>query len=429
MMMLRPLATTACFAAAALAAAALAAAQPAPAASAVPAYSEDGSPSTIIFPEQSLPITFSHTKHLSRDPDLQCTECHDKAEGSRSAVDRLVPTEDACAMCHPIDRAQPDLVIPGKPPTACKACHPGWDPAGRPNQPVARVTIPTPNMKFSHAAHKSTDCKTCHGDLAKEGVGLATRDQLPRMRLCLGCHDDTRGASACTTCHLSDGAGRVRTTLPDGQLQPSGRLEGDAHDPDFRMHHEQVARSSGDYCASCHAERFCTDCHQGVAKPMDFHGGDYVLIHAVEARRGVPDCSACHRVASFCVGCHERSGVGTRVDTVGNGTPGLSDFKPTDPSTRFHPANYAARGGRAAQSHVRDFQRNPQQCASCHREDFCITCHNREDNQPGFRVHPDSWRNSAQCESLIKRNGRMCLRCHVQASELSCSWMAPGRAQ
>jgi predicted CXXCH cytochrome family protein len=426
---MRPLATTACFAAAAIGLAAIAAA-------AAPAYSEDGSPSTIIFPAQVVPLTFSHAKHLGRDPELQCVECHDKAADSRSAVDRLTPTEDACAMCHPIDRTQPDLVIAGKPPTACKACHPGWDPAGPLNQPVARVAIPTPNLKFSHAAHKTTDCKTCHGDLAAEGVGLATRDQLPRMRLCLGCHDDTRGASACTTCHLSDGAGRVRTSLPDGQLQPSGRLEGDAHDPDFRMHHAQAAKGSGDYCANCHAERFCSDCHQGVAKPMDFHGSDYVLIHAVEARRGVPDCSACHRQASFCVGCHERSGVGARIDVAGRGTPGLSDFVPKGPGgERFHPGNYAVSNGRGAQSHSRDYQRNPQACVSCHREDFCIACHNGEDNSlpsparngAKFDPHPLSWRNSAQCEALIKRNGRMCLRCHVQASELSCDHMDPAR--
>jgi hypothetical protein len=399
---------------------------------AVPLYSEDGPPSSLIFPDQSLPITFSHAKHLGRAPDLQCVDCHDKAEDSRSAVDLLTPGEDACEMCHPIDRAQPDLVIAGKPPVACKTCHPGFV-AGR---PVARVSIPTPNLKFDHSKHKDVGCKTCHGDLAAEGVGLATREQLPRMRLCLGCHDDRRGASECTTCHLSDADGRVRVALPDGPLEPSGRLEGDAHGPDFRMNHKAAAQTSGNYCANCHAERFCTDCHQGVAKPMDFHGGDYVLIHAVEARRGVPDCSACHRLQSFCVGCHERSGVGARVDATGEGTPGLSDFrvKADDPKARFHPDHYADPKGRFAQSHSRDFQRNPQACAACHREDFCITCHNGQDNNlmnavngSSYDPHPRGWRNSAQCEALVKRAGRMCLRCHVQASQLSCDFMGSPR--
>src|SRR5438046_1418861 len=68
-----------------------------------PAYSDDGAPSTIIFPLQSLPLTFSHAKHLGRAPDLQCVDCHDSAQDSKSAVDLLTPGEDACTMCHPID--------------------------------------------------------------------------------------------------------------------------------------------------------------------------------------------------------------------------------------------------------------------------------------------------------------------------------------
>ncbi len=399
-------------------------------AAAAPAYSTDGPPSAVIFPEQSLPITFSHAKHLSRAKDLQCVDCHDRAQDSKSAVDLLTPGEDACTMCHPIDRDKPDLVIEGKPPTACKACHPGFVPG----QPVARIAIPTPNLKFDHSAHKAVDCKTCHGDLAAEGVGLATRDQLPRMRLCLGCHDDEKGhgASACTTCHMTNADGHVRIAYPEGELQPSGRLEGDAHDLDFRMHHAEAAKTSGDYCSNCHAERFCSDCHQGVAKPMDFHGGDYVLIHAVEARRGVPDCTACHRLESFCVGCHERSGVGTRVDYYGVGTPGLSDFKPEytgNDGRRFHPSGWVRSDGvRGPNSHSREFQRNPQQCAACHRDDFCTDCHTISDANKGggslrTSPHPANWRNSAQCLALIKRNGRMCLRCHIQPDQISCDSM------
>ena len=47
---------------------------------------------------------------------------------------------------------------------------------------------------------------------------------------------------------------------------------------------------------------------------MEFHAGDYLATHAVEARRGTPDCSACHRAESFCVACHERSGLTNRVE-------------------------------------------------------------------------------------------------------------------
>jgi hypothetical protein len=382
-------------------------------------FADDGPPSPVIFPTQSIPITFSHAAHLGRAPALQCVDCHDNATTSRASVDRLVPDESACEMCHPIDRARPDLVIAGKPPVACVTCHPGF----RPGQPVARVEIEPPSLKFDHAAHATTACTFCHGDLAKEGTGLATRDDLPRMRLCLTCHDDeARGAtpaapSACTTCHLADAEGRVRIQLPDGVLMPTGVLVGDAHDGDFRTRHAGIARTDPGYCATCHAERFCSDCHMGVEKPRDFHAGNYVLVHAIEARRGTPECGACHRAQSFCVACHERSGVGTRAG---------SEFDPDgkDPARRFHPAGWSDTG-RGENHHAREFQKNPNQCAACHREDFCLTCHsNQEGAMQRIDPHGPGWKNSARCEALAKRNGRMCLRCHITPAETGCGWSA-----
>ncbi|MCE9579627.1 MAG: hypothetical protein K8W52_41285 [Deltaproteobacteria bacterium] len=380
-------------------------------------FADDGPPSPVIFPTQRIPITFSHAAHLNRAPSLQCVDCHDHADDSRASVDRLVPDESACEMCHPIDRAKPDLVLPGKPPVACVACHPGW----KPGQPVARVEIEPPNLKFDHAAHKTTACTFCHGDLAKSGTGLATREDLPRMRLCLTCHDDqARGTakaapSACTTCHLADAEGRVRIQLPDGLLMPTGVLVGDAHEGDFRTRHANIARTDAGYCATCHAERFCSDCHLGVEKPRDFHAGNYVLTHATEARRGTPDCSACHRAQSFCVACHERSGVGTRAG---------SEFDSAVDGRRFHPDGWAD-NGRGGNSHAREFQRNPNQCASCHREDFCLECHSNQESASDHRnPHGRGWRGSARCEALARRNGRMCLRCHVTAAETGCDWAA-----
>ena len=355
-------------------------------------------PSPVIFPEQRIPLAFSHARHLAL-PGVGCARCHPAARTSRSSVDLLVPTEDACAPCHAIDR--PGVRTPAPGATAagtCTVCHPG---ASGPTVP--RVYIPPPNLKFDHAAHGSVDCRTCH-DVA--GVGLATRAQLPRMRTCLSCHDDRRAPQACTTCHLAGAGGRVQTRYREGALAPSGAIFGDAHGGDFLTRHAAVARTLERTCTSCHAESFCADCHQGAIKPMEFHAGNYVLTHAVEARRGAPDCSACHRQQSFCVGCHERSGVGARG----------SDFVSGDPMRRFHPAGFGAEGG-----HGREARRSIQTCASCHREDFCAECHTAE---PGaaMRVnpHPPGWRGSARCEALVKRTRRMCLRCHIGADDARC---------
>lgn len=361
-------------------------------------------PSSVIYPDQRLPLTFTHAAHLRRG--ATCGDCHADAASSRSAVDNLLPTEAACRACHPIDRAAPDKVVAGAPPARCDACHVGYRAGGVP----ARVWIPPPNLKFDHAAHvtRGTACTACHGDLEAEGVGLATRDQLPRMRLCLTCHDGAQAPDACSTCHLAD-VGVLRTTLPEGTLAPSGLAFGDAHDLGFARDHGAAASRGDATCDSCHRERFCTECHQGVIKPMEFHPADYALIHAVDARRNEPDCGACHRQQSFCVGCHERSGVAVRAGSFDQDRDGL----------RFHPADWVSLAG-GANRHAREARANLDACASCHREDDCLQCHTAELGSPRVSPHGPGWRGSSRCEAMAARNPRMCLRCHITQVTPTC---------
>jgi hypothetical protein len=266
------------------------------------APTDDWSP--VIYPPQRMPLTFSHAKHLTRG--TACTTCHPDATTSRSAVDNLIPTEQQCRACHPIDRSQPDLVVAGAPPARCVACHPGFSP----DTAVARVYLtPTP-LKFSHAAHAKSSCASCHGDLSK--VDLATRAHLPTMSSCLTCHREGTQERRCADCHLAKLGGLLDTDLPQGRLIPRQTGLGDAHGPGFGRDHRQEARQVDATCTACHDRSTCLACHQGVTKPEEFHPGNYVLTHAVEARRGTPDCSACHRAQSFCVACHERSGLGLR---------------------------------------------------------------------------------------------------------------------
>ncbi len=148
---------------------------------------------------------------------------------------------------------------------------------------------------------------------------------------------------------------------------------------------------------------------------MEFHPGNYVLTHSVEAKRGTPDCSACHRAESFCVGCHERSGVGTRV---------ASEYDATEPGRAFHPPGWAS-AGMGPNRHKVEARKNIAACASCHREEDCLTCHSNEPGKLKASPHPRGWRGSARCEALDKGNRRMCLRCHITQDELGCNWSAP----
>lgn len=362
--------------------------------------------SPIVYPAQRLPLVFSHRLHLARG--ASCATCHPDATTSRSAVDNLIPGEAACRACHPIDRAVPDRADPGAPTARCVDCHVGW----APGRPVARVYLPPPPLKFSHAAHASTGCPSCHGDLTQ--VDLATARQLPTMASCLACH--TRGAEPgrCTDCHLSQLGGLLATRFPHGELVPRATGLGDVHGPRFALDHRQAARQGAATCGACHDRSECVACHQGVIKPMDFHPGNYLLTHGVEARRGTPDCSACHRAQSFCVGCHERSGLGARVS---------SGFDASVPGGAFHPPGWAS-AGPGPNRHAGEARRNVASCASCHREEDCLDCHSSQPGSLRASPHPPGWRGSARCRALDQGNRRMCLRCHVTADELGCDWSA-----
>ncbi len=363
--------------------------------------------SPIVYPEQRLPLVFSHRVHLAKG--ATCVTCHPAATTSRSAVDNLIPTEAACRVCHPIDRAEPTKVVAGAPPAACVACHPGW----KPDVPVARVYLTPPPLKFDHSAHVKTPCERCHGDMTK--VDLATTRQLPTMGSCLSCHTDGAEERRCADCHVTRPGGQVETKFPHGELVPRSTGMGDAHGIGFAKDHRQEARQVGATCTACHDRSECLACHQGVVKPMEFHAGNYLLTHSVEAKRGTPDCSACHRAQSFCVGCHERSGVGSRVTT---------DFDTTQPGRAFHPPGWAT-AGMGPNRHKDEAKKNITSCASCHREEDCLTCHSNEVGTLRASPHPRGWRGSARCEALDRGNRRMCLRCHITQDELGCNWSAP----
>ena len=358
--------------------------------------------SPVVYPLQRLPLIFSHAKHLARG--TACAACHPAATTSRSAVDNLIPTEMACRACHAIDRAMPDKA--GTPTAACGACHPNYVR----DQPVGRVMITPPPLKFDHAEHARTACTRCH-DMTN--VDLATTKQLPTMASCLGCHKDGTEERHCTDCHLAQLGGLMETHFVHGDLVPHHDGLGDAHGGDFAKHHAQEARQVGATCTACHDQSECIACHQGVTKPMDFHPGNYLLTHAVDARRGTPDCSACHRSESFCVGCHERAGLGTRGDT---------QFNATDPARAFHPAGWASKG-MGTNRHAIEARKNIQSCTSCHREEDCLTCHSADSgNTVHASPHPPGWRGSAKCRAMDRGNRRMCLRCHVTRDELGCDW-------
>jgi hypothetical protein len=367
-------------------------------------------PSEAIFPPQTLTIRFDHKLHIERG--ATCATCHAAALSSTKVDDHLTPRPAICDSCHGSDHGSIANVVSGtQAGGACAVCHEGYKDGD--GNTVARMDIPRANMVFSHEKHaaRNIHCQQCHANV--ENVGLATRSDLPKMRGCLKCHGMTDAASrgsatsACETCHLPAlrnlagvKGGRIRTNFPSGDLLPPRWLHNAAHTPDFIERHQASAASDSQFCATCHHEDFCTGCHDGRVRPRAIHPNDYLNMHAIEARMAMQKCASCHNSQSFCVGCHQRSGVT------------MSGSSAARESGRFHPPKQVwSDTPRRLGHHSVEAARNLNACASCHVERDCIQCHGASGIGGGFSPHPGGF--AAICAAQMRRNPRPCLACHL----------------
>lgn len=355
-----------------------------------------------IYPTQSIPLRFNHAQHMNM-AGLQCVRCHTTAPDSTRVDDRLIPGEQTCQPCHAIDRAQP--ARESHPTTRCEGCHEGFNP----QQPmrVARVTVPTPNLRFSHRAHltRGATCESCHG--AMRSVDLATRLELPRMSSCVGCHRPGGAVDRCSTCHLTQPDGTLQIRFAEGVMNPPRWMRGMHHDADFWFTHRISAAQDGSRCATCHHEDECVACHDGRTRDRRTHPNDYVTLHVPDARMSSDRCGSCHRASTFCVACHERSGVSM------NSAPAARALG------RFHPpASVWVSGPITSRHHGAEARRALTSCTSCHAEQDCVTCHaTRRLGGGGFSPHPPGF--IARCGALLRASDRPCRQCHEDLSAIT----------
>ncbi len=171
------------------------------------------------------PVQSSHAQH--EQMGIGCESCHPGVEESATGADNLLPVKSACLECHD----QEDCAKYN-----CDALEPGQ------LEPITGYS-----KLFSHARHQSLglECERCHqGITASDSSGTA---HLPRMALCMECHDGQTAKNDCRHCH------------EEGRLLPA------THKDDRWMveHVGAVLLDDGQSCTICHTARDCQRCHEG----------------------------------------------------------------------------------------------------------------------------------------------------------------------
>lgn len=174
-------------------------------------------------------------------------------------------------------------------------------------------------------------------------------------------------------------------------LQGGARLRPDDHTVAWMQRHGTVARAGASDCMSCHQEDDCATCHTAdLAEPFSVHPPNFTLVHALDARLSPQNCTSCHQVETFCTQCHMRTGVSA-----------IDGFRPPT-RTQFHPAGWLDAQNPA--NHGVQARRDITDCASCHREQDCVSCH------VGINPHPPEFR--LDCASWLRADPRSCAQCH-----------------
>ncbi len=281
------------------------------------------------------------------------------------------------------------LTVPEK---QCTQCH-----------SANRLPTPSIGIIIDHDIHSENDvtCTMCHNRVAhiedfeltltdpKTGEPSYKHDDWMLMTACFRCHshdDDPKAPGACEACHPADfelkpanhfeegfyPAGHAEMALAEVERAAAAAAAAEEHASAARSARWaaggsayllgiQQAHAAGgasdnpwaesipsvaeiNYCSTCHAEKFCSDCH-GLPMP---HPADFQEGHGDLGRNEPAVCATCHAKGDatgtqFCNACHHPDG---------------------DPTLPWIPQHFNAVKETGAQA-----------CFDCHAPTFCAECH------------------------------------------------------
>jgi len=266
-------------------------------------------------------------------------------------------------------------------PDKCTQCH----------DVAKRDVTPSRGMKIDHAIHaeKQVSCPICHNRVAhNENFTLELKDpttgepnkkhsDFTKMKACFRCHTQgkttDRPTGECSACHTPAFELKPKSHQAAGFTKAHAKMAAEedkrvlaaggsawlsGKDADYTTPFEGEADAAGEgigpelpkadainYCSTCHARSFCTDCH-GLPMP---HPADFQKGHGKLGNANPKVCAKCHgNATTFCNECHHGASLKWKYQTA---TPWLKQ----------HPAAVQSVGASA--------------CFECHSPTYCANCH------------------------------------------------------
>ncbi|MBK5210884.1 MAG: hypothetical protein JJE36_00935 [Coriobacteriia bacterium] len=270
------------------------------------------------------------------------------------------------------------------PSTQCTQCH----------DLSKRKVTPSAGIIINHSVHSENNisCTICHNRVAHNESGdwtpvnndpqtkkLSTKhDDFSTMDGCFRCHrlaDDGIAASTpftasgeCKTCHPAsfklkpashDAANFLSSMHGKLAVVETKRVEEATQEAKSKVIDEKSAKTREgaavkdvpsirevNSCYTCHAKKFCEDCHGGVVMP---HPEGFLNTHKTEATEHLAACTSCHGVQG-CTTCHHSD---TNV-------PGYT---------------YDTKKSWLSQHNIAAGKAGTASCFKCHQSTYCAHCH------------------------------------------------------
>lgn len=170
----------------------------------------------------------------------------------------------------------------------CVTCHQYY------NKPGVHQHLTDRSVHFKHKTHQFISCEQCH-TVRKNG-----EIEPVKMAKCTKCHaiQGKNREYNCLRCHYESG-GKID--------QKRGRLFQPKSHQKSSFKRKHLVKDQ-QYCLNCHDQKKCISCHRGrTQKKGRFHPVDYQATHRYE--RDHSRCQGCHQNQKSCLGCHQQVGI------------------------------------------------------------------------------------------------------------------------